>query len=286
LVRENKILGIIEHWPRNIIRNQSGQALLIVLAMMTLGCLMIVPSLNFAATNIKAANMFEEKMKGLYTAEAGIEDALWLVKNSPPASLPYSYDLNDINNMSASVVIEAVSSIAGVEIGATGVHGGWLKVTQSTQWSEGVYTYTLQMTNNGEGNMRIEQILVDFQPDLEYVLGSTVSNITTSDPSVIGTPDSGITLFWDIPSPYYIIGKNQTEYFSFQLNGLEMPELESHAMIKATREDVGVVWDSDSLPYAITSQAKNASDEVIASIKVGVWKYHEGLDITCWQINP
>jgi hypothetical protein len=246
----------------------------------------MVPTLDFASTNIQATKQIETKTRGLYAAEAGIEDALWTLKYSLPGSFPYSYVLNDINSMSASVTIDTLSELAGIEIGPTGVHGGWLKVDKSAEWADFTYTYTLSIRNDGAGNMKIEQILIDFQPDLEYVPGSTLSNITTEDPLVVGSPGSGITLVWDLPTPYYSIGVHSTELFSFQLTGPQMDEPESHAMIKASREDIGVVWDSDSQPFSITSQAKNDDNDVVATVKVGTWRYSTQLDITCWQVNP
>jgi hypothetical protein len=49
--------------------------------------------------------------------------------------------------------------------------------------------------------------------------------------------------------------------------------------------DEGTVWDTDSRPYTVTAQAKDATDTVVATIRTGFW---EGgiTSITCWQINP
>ncbi|OGO42022.1 MAG: hypothetical protein A2137_00670 [Chloroflexi bacterium RBG_16_58_8] len=269
-----------------IVKNEAGQTLPIVLAMMTLGSLLVVNTLNYVSTNVKTIRMVETKARSLYAAEAGVEDALWKIKYDTPPSLPYAYSAGTINGMTVTVSINNVTEIAGVEIGPTGVHEGWLKVTKSVSYSGGVYTFNLSIRNDGAGNMKIEQVLVDFGPDLVYVEGSVTSNLTSDDPTVIGIPDSGITLLWDIPSPFFTMGVHQTEGFSFQLSGPELPEIESHAMLRASREDVGVVWDADSRPFSVTSQAKDAANALKASLKVGVWKGQSQISISCWQVNP
>ena len=261
-------------------------ALPIVLALLILGGLTIVPSLSFTSTNLEAGKLAETKAKAIYTAEAGIADAIWRVRYNIPSSLPYSYQLSNLNGISANVTISDVTMIAGQSIGPTGVHGGWLRIEKVITYSAGVYTYTLALTNNGEGNMRIEEVLIDFPPILEFVDDSTGGDLTSNDPLIVGTPEVGIALYWSLEPSYYIINKGDTAYHSFQISGPEgLAGIEGHSVVKATREDVGTVWDSDSRPYSITSQAVGAGGAVLTTLKVGVWK-GPVMEISCWQINP
>ncbi|MBA7658636.1 hypothetical protein ES703_66595 [subsurface metagenome] len=64
----------MKKWLTRIRKGETGIALPAVLAMLVLGSLLIVPSLNYASTNLKAANMVEEDLAGLYAADAGVED--------------------------------------------------------------------------------------------------------------------------------------------------------------------------------------------------------------------
>ncbi|MDO8568442.1 MAG: hypothetical protein Q7R57_06980 [Dehalococcoidales bacterium] len=261
-------------------------ALPIALAMLALGGLLLVPSLNYASTSLKGEKIIENKAKSLYAAEAGIQDALWKLKYATVSPLPYTYGLTGVNGMSLSVLIEEVTTIAGEPIGPTGIHGGWLHINKTVTYSAGIYTYTLSIWNNGDGNMKVQEILIDFPSNLSYVTSSTAGPITSANPEVVGDPQVGTTLIWDIPSPYYTLNKGDTVNHTFRMSGPPgVQGVEGHSLVQATREDVGVVWDSDSRPYTITSSARDASGNLAATIKAGVWKGAQ-LQISCWQINP
>ncbi|MDD4860297.1 MAG: hypothetical protein PHR56_08895 [Dehalococcoidales bacterium] len=267
-------------------KNERGQVLPIMLAMLALGSLIIIPSLDYASTNLTAVKIAEKKAKAVYTAEAGVADAIWQIRYTSP-TMPYTYQIDDINGMSVRVAVEGVTTIAGQEIGPTGVHGGWLKIEKTVSYASGVYTITLTMTNNGDGNMRIDEVLVVIPSNLQYLEGSTSGQLTTQDPEVIGTPDLGITIFWSLQPDYYIINKNDSAVHTYQLTGLpDIPGAEGHSVVKATREDVGTVWDADSRPYSITAQARDAADAILTTLKVGIWAGVSGVEISCWQLNP
>jgi len=281
-----KKLRLVKKWLSQIKRGEAGQVLPAVLAMTALGSMLIVPTLNYVSTSIKTGEMVEEELKGLYAAEAGTEDAIWKMANDPPGSFPYSYQLTDINGMTVSIVINEVTTVSGKDIGATGTHDENLLVEKAVTYADGTYYYTLTMTNNGIGNVKIEMILVDFPPGVDYVEGSTGGDLYNGDPVVVGDSDIGITLYWELIAPYPTIPEGTFKVHTFELSGEEGIEgVEGHACVRASRQDVGTVWDVESKPYSIVSEAKDASETVIASVKAGLW---EGiiLDINCWQVNP
>ena len=76
---------------RQIIKGEEGQALPIVLILLVVGGLIIAPTLNHVSTSLNAGRTVEENVKGIYAAEAGVENALWKLINdpSPPSSLYY-----------------------------------------------------------------------------------------------------------------------------------------------------------------------------------------------------
>lgn len=281
-----KKLRLVKKWLSQIKRGEAGQVLPAVLAMTALGSMLIVPTLNYVSTSIKTGEMVEEELKGLYAAEAGTEDAIWKMANDPPGSFPYSYQLTDINGMTVSIVINEVTTVSGKDIGATGTHDENLLVEKAVTYADGTYYYTLTMTNNGIGNVKIEMILVDFPPGVDYVEGSTGGDLYNGDPVVVGDSDIGITLYWELIPPYPTITEGSFKVHTFELSGDEgIEDVEGHACVRASRQDVGTVWDVESKPYSILSEAKDASETVIASVKAGLW---EGitLDISCWQVNP
>ncbi len=256
----------------------------IVVVMLTLGSLLIVPSLNYVSTSLKTGEMVEKNLEGLYAADAGIEDALWRIKNDKPASFPYSYQLSGVNGMSVDVVIDQPTTIFGEETFPQEGHSDWLVITKSISYDASIYFYTLSITNNGEGHIKVEKILIDFPPDLEYVVGSTGGDITTVLPTVIGHSTTGIALVWDIPVPQPTVEEGATKNHTFQLSGPpDITGVEGHGFVQASRQDIGTVWDGDSHPYTITAQAKDATSTVVATIRAGVWEAQ--LHITCWQIS-
>ena len=277
----------MKKWLSLLKLGESGQALLAVLALMALGGFLVIPALNFASTSVKTTNMFEKNLDGLYAADAGVEDALWIIKNDTPTSLPYSYQLTNLNGMTVDVVIDEVTTIAGEEMGQGGDHEDYMGIIKLVTYDAGIYDYSMSVTNNGTGNIKIEKILIDFPPELDYVDESTGGDLISEEPNVTGNPTIGITLVWLPSPPYPTIPESGTKYLTFQLSGPPgIIGVEGHGVVQATRQDVGTVWDSTSYPYSIVSQAKDSTDTVVAAIKAGVWAGSGLLDISCWQVNP
>lgn len=255
--------------------------------MLALGSLVTVPFLSFVTTNIRVERNVDKKVVGLYTAEAGIEDGLWKIKytNLPP--LPYTYTLTGINGMSVTVTIKQVTTIAGEPVGASGPHEGWLKIEKSVSYNSGIYYYTMSLDDAGGGNTKVDKILVDFPPGFTYVSGSTSGDFASGNNSlsIYGSPDAGITLVWNLPSPYPSI-PSPKGYHRFNLSGAAGLEgAEGHSFVRATREDIGTVWDSDSRPYSITAQSKDAANAVMATIEAGTWSGSSFLEIASWQVS-
>jgi len=276
---------LMKKWLSKIVRREEGVTLLLVLVMMTVGSVLVVPTLNYVATSVQTGEVFEEKLEALYAAEAGVEDALWQMINDLPPSFPYSYELTDINGMTVDVVINKVTTIAGVEIGDFGVHAEWLIIDKVITYDAGIYSYTVTITNNGDGNIKVEKILIDFPPGLEYVPGSTSSDFYNDDPTVVGDATTGITIYWQF-DPYPTVPVDEERMHAFQLSGPpDVSGVEGHFCIEARRQDEGTIWDTDSMPFTVTAQAKDSTGAVIATIRTGFW---EGgmTSITCWQVNP
>jgi hypothetical protein len=64
-----------------LIRDEKGQALVLVLVLILLGSLIITPMLSHIGTGLKVGKeVYEERMELFYAADSGIEDALWQIK--------------------------------------------------------------------------------------------------------------------------------------------------------------------------------------------------------------
>jgi hypothetical protein len=89
---------------RRILPKEAGQVLPMALILMVIGALVIIPTLNFATTNLKATQEVDQHTRELYAADAGIADALWYLQGEervallpPPDGNGYvKYDLKDL----------------------------------------------------------------------------------------------------------------------------------------------------------------------------------------------
>ena len=103
-------------------REEKGQALVIVLALLLIGSLTLPPVLAHIGTSLKSGVVYESKTDELYAADSGIEDAIWQVKfnrleallDDPPYDAydfdnTWSYDLSEpMNSHTVSVSLENV----------------------------------------------------------------------------------------------------------------------------------------------------------------------------------
>lgn len=283
-------------WLAKMRRGEAGIALPIVLILLALGSLMIIPSLDYVSTSLRAGESDQRRLEGLYAADTGVEDALWRISSNVTGSLPYSYQLTDINGLSVDVTIDEVYMIAGEPINPPAGHVDWMEITRSANYTAGIYYYTMYLTNKGQSNIKMEWIFADLPPGLDYEAGSTGGDITTDDPAVSGDQAYGISLRWDFSAPNPTIepgpdpgnGDYNTETHTFQLSGPpDISGVEGHSFIQAKRGDISTVADVDSHPFSIMVQSKDIDQTLVAAIRAGVYLGEEGqLEVSFWQINP
>ncbi|UCH43253.1 MAG: hypothetical protein JSW16_01565 [Dehalococcoidales bacterium] len=89
-------------------RDEQGMAMVMALIALALGTLMITPTLNHMVAGIKSVDIKERRTGEFYAADAGIEYAVWTVKNDPLATYPYSDQIVDVNGDNVSITIENV----------------------------------------------------------------------------------------------------------------------------------------------------------------------------------
>jgi hypothetical protein len=98
-----------------LIRGEKGQALILVLILMLLGGLIIAPLLSYMSTGLKVGKeVYENRMAELYAADAGVENALYFMKNNRnllptnPAT-PVTVPTADVNSRTLDVNIYATT---------------------------------------------------------------------------------------------------------------------------------------------------------------------------------
>lgn len=68
---------------KRLMSGERGQVLIMVLAMMLVSALIIAPMLSHVGSGIKTGKeVYEERMKLFYAADAGVEDALWYLQSA------------------------------------------------------------------------------------------------------------------------------------------------------------------------------------------------------------
>jgi hypothetical protein len=76
---------------KTVTKGQDGNVLTLVLILLVVGGLVLAPLLGLMGTGVLAGQVYENKTDELYAADAGVEDAIWKIKNDAPDSYPYEY---------------------------------------------------------------------------------------------------------------------------------------------------------------------------------------------------
>ncbi|HSW59088.1 MAG TPA: hypothetical protein VLH15_11830 [Dehalococcoidales bacterium] len=100
-----------------LFRQQHGQVLPIVLAVLALGAMVIGPFLNHASTALISANHYEQMINENYACEAGVEEAIWSLVNDrfknqmtqPRSSFSYTLD-EKVNNLTVDIFVTFTSA--------------------------------------------------------------------------------------------------------------------------------------------------------------------------------
>jgi cytoskeletal protein CcmA (bactofilin family) len=89
--------------------NESGQVLILVMLLLLVSGLLLPPLLSLSVTGISAGQMYERRTLELHSAEAGIEFAMWKIKNDLPDEFPHSFQLpEDVNSKAVTVTITKI----------------------------------------------------------------------------------------------------------------------------------------------------------------------------------
>lgn len=177
------------------IRDEEGTALLLALILLAVGGLIIVPLLSFMGTGLTAGQIIEEKVRGIYAADAGFEHAFWNIKTNyasmpKDSDPPLVYDLiESVNDRTVNVTIAYEDTrIYKVTSVATDTDGGSTTVESyvslKTLWDNAIASkndITLKQNSTVIGDIYSEDI---FDPPDDLV----------HDGDVI--EDEGATLEW------------------------------------------------------------------------------------------
>ena len=215
-----------------IAKGESGQTFVAVLILLVVGGLMLPPLLGLVDTSAMTEDVRESILHEFYTADSGVEDALWQIKADELATLFPDYDryafsaydgtdyrysdyvgtasAPDLNRKDLDITIENVWVPEGINAPSPTeaqqiIDDGKLVVTGSIPDGD---TYRIRITYNHEevtdpdwDELEIDEIGVWLPPGTSYVTGSSnlESNPMDDYYCVPTTQDykSGVAITWD-----------------------------------------------------------------------------------------
>ncbi len=278
---------------KQMVGSEKGIALPIVLGLLVLGSLTIIPSLGYISTSLKASRVIEENVKGIYAADAGMENTLWaLANNKPPHTLLPEY----INQMSVLTYIQdnGTYTLYLGELIRPGEHSDYLDVIGEMVWDEVAqsYNYTITVTwqsDSGLPVIHLEEVGAKLPLGYSYQSGSAASfaeNLSTDEPDEITDAFGAYLLNWELAPPNPAVSENETvRTQTFYIDGGGSQE-GYYAWVVAKREDIGAIGEITGNSYEITTKAGSISgSETMAEIVAEVMIEEGTTHILSWQIS-
>jgi len=278
---------------RLILKGELGQALPITLALLVIGGLTIVPSLNFIFSSVKSSQMLEAGIRGSYAAEAGVEDTLWSLVNGESTSSQLADNINDMQ-VNIQTVDKGTYTVYFGELIEAGEHLDYLDVAGNITWDAGAdaYKYTITITwqpNPGPPTIHLGEVGAKIPVGYTYQTESAAAfaeNLSTDEPDETLDSQGAYLLNWNLGTPAPSISEGQpVQTQIFYLDG-EGSQEGYYAWVVADRSDIGAVGEITGTSYRITATAicpetNETTAKIVAEAMIGDGETY----ITSWQIN-
>jgi hypothetical protein len=274
---------------KGLVKGQKGQALVAALILLVVGGLILTPLLGLMGTGIKSGQVFEQKVDEVYAADAGVEDALWYIRNdegdnkpliqellgagydkydySSPYPYPYNLLVNDkdvvvnIANVWLPKDIATPSKQQAQQI----IEGGNLTIIGYP--SSNTSTYVIKIVYNWGSSattLKVKTIGIWISPGFEYDGGCSLAGYSSQNVSpykggsaVVWTFASQPTLASFAPSCTTSCTNPLVKTFTFKYTGPQgqIPELVSSWIDTTGVTGITYSWDDTIRLYKIVSQA-------------------------------
>jgi len=245
-------------------------ALVWAMITMALGAMLITSTLSYMVAGIKSITINEELTRELYAADAGVELAMWSIKNDISCNSSITVGGLEVN-ITVGTLIELPY---GPVVTGGGEHVDWILVYSEVIDNEDeTFTYIIHIENrseSGEPPIKLDQIGAGLPDGFTYINGSS-SGITSTNPQT-----DGGKVTWDLGSPKPELEYGESANQTFLIEGIGIPE-GYYSWVNASRMDVGVV--STCKGYKVTAQA---SGTIIESYVV---KMDNSIYPVSWKIN-
>lgn len=260
-----------------LVRNKKGQALPMVLCFMTIGALVIIPLLQHTSTGLNAGRIQAEKIALSYSADSGIEHALWRVNIDDVPLDPYDYETEftyslpqDLNGNTVTATIKQVWPLTGLESDENGTTPPGSLLVTSGVVNEQEGEYQVQIGYDGSaGDLPIDRVAVWLPPGFEYIADSS-SGITTDNPTDADWK-GGKVLMWDFQPPVNFLDLAlpeppeggftpaveypATRYLIFNVSPAGEAAGSSYSWVRTTNNDLYLSWEAGYMINQISSTA-------------------------------
>jgi hypothetical protein len=279
-------------------RKERGQALPLALCFLVIGGMTITTLLTFMSNGLKTGQLYEEKTKLHYAADAGLEEVLWKMQSEQVPiecgdyETEFNYALPDgVNEKAVDINIKQIWPLTGLESDENGTTApSSLTITGGIiDKAEG--KYKVQISYDGtQGNLPIDRVAVWLPTRFQYVAGSS-SGITTQNPTITNQR-GGKVLTWDfspavdfldLPAPPvggggFLPGAEYpaTRKLYFNVTPVDDKAGGSYSWVRTTDESLYLAWETGCSIFQVSS---TATDNITGkSITLGGYTYlSEGL---------
>lgn len=293
-----------------MLRKEAGQALPMALILLFLGAAVIIPTLYFTTTNLKATEVVDQKTRDIYAADAGIDDGLWKVRYEylPDDLLgkwdedtyetyeenPYTYIMHDsddpgdtvpINDRNVEVEIKPLWVLQDLEEpslqqGRTPDPDDRL-LTYGSLIDDGVYEVSI-MYNGSLGALQIQRIGCWLPPGFEYVAESSNLEQDSGQPYYcvpqVSGHNGGLAITWTYAGINYdnLPHSGSKRIVTFEFTPNEDPT-DAFSWTMTSRTDVHLSWDTSKKIFEIASNAPSGSEKQTTIVSHSVKKEFQAL---------
>jgi len=185
---------------------EKGQALPLAMLALTIGMLVITPFLGHASSNLIGSRTYEQSLTEVYSCDAGIEWALWRLKNDPVLTTDTTYGSAPLEPIPSEI---NSSSFPTTELRFVEDAGATETITPEWQDEKGKHDYNIDTTDTGNITVEIDNITASkkVKVQLKGEPGQPKYNFQGDGPY--------IAVFEDLPISSYIVEVDlpkETEY--------------------------------------------------------------------------
>jgi len=284
-----------------LLHSERGFLATIVLMAIAVAVLMVTPFLAAASTNLNSSRIVNALALHQYSADSGIEHAMWRLKyeagfsdsfSTESPSLEYSINVNGIDVPIRVTKVNPPLPLEESTDPESQPEGARLYVQKSVSPSvvesgvETFFTYTIFIENIGTAVVHLQEIGDLLPPSFSYVSLSS-SGSTSTEPIVnIVNGQEELTWLFAAPNPKIETGETQTQSFQ-AVATLQDGTYYNKGWVVATPDSIGEISSGSTAPIQVgvkrfDIEATGGKVAIKANVKLND---SNELSVLSWQIE-